>query len=383
MNVRFFNVRLLETYLALEVKDPAALYFIQDAQRLYQGDKLIGVGAEASEAAAGLLSAEDYAKLQELAATVPTIEERLAAVEGSIVGGVHYKGSVPTVADLPADAAQGDMYEVLEDNSEWCFNGEKWFEYGHTVDFSPIAGDGITVDGRKVSIDIADDAHGLIINEDGLAMELANAEHDGAMSKNDKAFIDSIPDIYADIDRVEDTAIQRKYNISNVPEGTLVNYAEDEIRIMCPADAKFVKQEVGNGGNANMYYMTFTTYAPEGAVTFKEGDRGVIIDEVLNFETTAGTGVDKYGRKYKNHWFALASYDGASWTYFGKNSKPEKYIGWDYCVEWYDANGVKFASDNIRINLSNEDCHDVSLPYYMAKYATKEDVATVAVWETL
>jgi hypothetical protein len=70
MNVRFFNVKLLETYLALENKDPAALYFIQDAQRLYQGDKLIGVGANVSEVAAGLLSAEDYAEFKKLIADI-------------------------------------------------------------------------------------------------------------------------------------------------------------------------------------------------------------------------------------------------------------------------------------------------------------------------
>jgi hypothetical protein len=179
----------------------------------------------------------------------------------------------------------------------------------------------------------------------------------------------AIPDVY----------VAKKYEITNVPTGTLVDYGEKEIRIMCPSDAKFVKQQVGNGGNANMYYMTFTTYAPDGAVTFKEGDRGTIIDEVLDFETTAGTGVDEYGRKYKHHWFALAMYDESSdaWTYFGKNSSVNKYIGWDYVVEWYDVNGVKFATDAIRINLSNESCHNNSMPYYMNNYVTAEALADI------
>lgn len=69
------------------------------------------------------------------------LEERLTAIEQAAVGGVHYKGSVATVEVLPKDAKQGDLYEVKEDNSEWCWNGEQWFEYGSTkaVDLKPIA----------------------------------------------------------------------------------------------------------------------------------------------------------------------------------------------------------------------------------------------------
>ena len=149
-----------------------------------------------------------------------------------------------------------------------------------------------------------------------------------------------------------------KYEFSNLPEGSLISRRDKEIRIMCPANATYHEQNVGEGGNPNMYYMTFTTYAPEGAVTFKEGDKGVLVDEILNFETTAGTGVDKYGRKYKKHWFALAmKNDAGEWTYFGANSSTSKYIGWSYVVEWYDAEGKVIDNDIIRINLSNEDCH--------------------------
>lgn len=69
------------------------------------------------------------------------LEERLTAIEQAAVGGVHYKGSVSTVEDLPKDAKQGDLYEVKGDNSEWCWNGEQWFEYGNTkpVELKPIA----------------------------------------------------------------------------------------------------------------------------------------------------------------------------------------------------------------------------------------------------
>ena len=158
-----------------------------------------------------------------------------------------------------------------------------------------------------------------------------------------------------------------KYEIANKPVGTLVDYRDKEIRVMVPADTKFEKQTVGSTGNANMYYMGFKAYAPDGAVSFKEGDRGVIVDEMFDFSGDFA-GTDEFGRNYSICWLALASYDATSdtWTYFGKNSSAKKYIGWDYCVEWYGADGKVIASDCIRINLSNETCHNVIEPYYMA-----------------
>ena len=157
-----------------------------------------------------------------------------------------------------------------------------------------------------------------------------------------------------------------RYEFSALPEGSIVDRRDKEIRIYCPADAVYTKQEPGEGGNANMYYMTFTTYAPEGAAYMKEGDRGEIVDEIIYFDGTHGTGTDKYGRKFKHHWFALAMYDEATdtWTYFGKNSNIAKYIGWTYVVEWYNADGKLIDMDKIRINLSNADCHLSLDPYY-------------------
>lgn len=197
----------------------------------------------------------------------------------------------------------------------------------------------------------------------------------GLMSAKDKEFIDSIPSTYSTIDRVKKTTARVKYEISSKPDGTLVKYGEDEIRVMCPADTKWVKQNVGGTGNANMYYMGFKAYAPDGAVGFKEGDNGVIVDEYFDFSGNFA-GTDEFGRNYSICWLALASYDESTdtWTYFGKNSSEEKYVGWDYVVEWYDANGVVIEADQIRINLSNEDCHNSFKPYYLTNYATVEQV---------
>lgn len=179
--------------------------------------------------------------------------------------------------------------------------------------------------------------------------------------------LNQFPDVYLSKVQAAAEFEHVKYEISNTPVGTLVDYGEKEIRIMVPTDAKFEQQTVGSTGNANMYYMSFKAYAPAGAVSFKEGDRGVIVDEMFTFDDDFA-GVDAYGRKYSICWLALASYDATSdtWNYYGTNSNVNKYIGWTYCVEWYDANGVKIDSDMIRINLSNESCHNVIEPYYMA-----------------
>lgn len=168
--------------------------------------------------------------------------------------------------------------------------------------------------------------------------------------------------------------VGKKYEITSLPDGTLVDYREKEIRVMCPVGTKWVKQNVGSTENANMYYMGFKAFAPEGAVSFKEGDQGVIVDEMFTFDS-AFAGTDEFGRNYSICWLALASYDEAldEWTYYGKNSSVDKYIGWTYVVEWYDANEVMIGSDCIRINLSNEECYSSIEPYYVAEIIKEVD----------
>ena len=193
-----------------------------------------------------------------------------------------------------------------------------------------------------------------------------------------------VANLEKEIDVVKNIYNKIGYEITNTPVGTLVDYRDKEIRVMCPKTVVFEKQSVGATGNANMYYMAFKAYAPEGAVSFKEGDRGVIVDEMFDFnDEFAGT--DEYGRNYSVCWLALASYDEASdtWNYFGKGSTEDKYIGWTYVVEWYNADGIVIASDSIRINLSNEDCHNTFIPSYVqtvveeSKTYTDEQVAII------
>lgn len=419
-----FKVGTRAQFDAIEAKSAITLYWLTDTQQLYKGDVLFGTGALASESAAGLLSAEDYKKLQELIANgpvanltpvdssiaisdnkigvqlsavegnmlsiekdglfVPAVDltattNRLIAVENSVIqlkedvaGGIRYKGAVETKDDLPTDAKQGDLYEVTVDGTEWCYNGTKWFEYG-SAHFTPVAGEGIQIDGSKIAVKIAKNANGLVAVEGSLALNLATKDSAGALSAADKAFIDSIPDVYATKKMVDDTAVQVKYEITGTPEGTLVNYGDKEIRVMCPADAKFVKQSVGAGGDANMYYMTFRAYAPNNNVVGYIEHLGNQVDE----EILTTFSVDEHGRKYQNTWLGLAKFDEATgvWTYYGANSTTNKMIGWDYQIDWYDTNNKMIASDFVRINLTNESCHHYLRPYYGPDSDVTTDIA--------
>jgi hypothetical protein len=154
------------------------------------------------------------------------------------------------IEDIPYEGARpGDPYIRL------IFN-----DAAESVIYIPVkdlvdvyeAGEGVEIAGNVISIKIANDSHGLVAVDGTLTLNLATKESDGAMSKEDKRILDSIPFAY----------VARKFEIDDVPAGTLIDYRDYEIRIMCPADAQFVKQAVGSGGDENIYYMTLKTYAP-------------------------------------------------------------------------------------------------------------------------
>lgn len=255
----------------------------------------------------------------------------------------------------------------------------------------------IDKEGNKV---VCDDSAEFAELESQIATKISAEEVDVKISKKadttevdakiGRAMTDTVATAKSYIDGKVDAALNehmvKKYEISNTPKGTLVDYGESEIRVLCPANTVWEKQNVGATGNANMVYMGFKAYAPDGAVGFKEGDRGVIVDEYFDFSGDFA-GTDEFGRNYSICWFALASYndENDTWTYFGKNSSVQKYIGWDYIVEWYDADGVVIESDSIRINLSNEDCHSVTEPYYVGKMMKEIEtkIAEVSAYEII
>lgn len=190
-----------------------------------------------------------------------------------------------------------------------------------------------------------------------------------------KAEVDAVKEeVKAEVEAaVEKTAEKTKYEVANVPTGTLVDYRDSEIRIMCPKDTVFTKQNVGEGGDANNYYFTFKTFAPSDDVVGYIEHLGNQVDK----EILTNFSVDENGRRYQPTWLSLAKYDEAtgSWNYYGNNSTFNKYVGWNYQIDWYNADNVMIASDSIRINLSNEECHSVIEPYYVG--SMKKEIDTI------
>lgn len=164
---------------------------------------------------------------------------------------------------------------------------------------------------------------------------------------------------------------KRRYEVSGVPEGTLVKYFDNEVRVMCPKDVEFHKQNVGAGGSPNKYYMNFTMFAPEGAVTFREGTQGMTAEELV-LEDELRTVVNGQ----RTIWLSLAVFDEATgeWTYRGDESTVDRCIGWNVLVEWYDAEGKVIIRDSFRVNIANEKCFDSVVPLYREGLATKEFV---------
>ena len=160
-----------------------------------------------------------------------------------------------------------------------------------------------------------------------------------------------------------------KYEIVGAPTGTLVDYREKEIRVMCADNTAWKHQASGENADKNKYYIGLKAYAPDGAVSFKEDIAEIIADDTMHtFDNNQFAGTDAYGRKYSIIWIPVANYDvnTDTWTYYGEKSSTSKYLGWYYSVEWYGADGVKIDTDCIRVNLSNEGCHNAVEPYYMA-----------------
>ncbi len=166
------------------------------------------------------------------------------------------------------------------------------------------------------------------------------------------------------------------YVVSHKPDGTLVDYRDKEIRVLIPNGTQFELQNSGEGADKNAYYIGVKAYAPnDSVVSFKEDLAEIISDnEMYYFEGNDFAGIDNNG-KYSIVWLPVAKYDGSTWTYYGANSTVDHYVGWHYSVEWFDANGKVVASDCIKINLSNENCHSSVEPYYVGEM--KKNIETM------
>lgn len=403
-NVRFYS-GTKQQYLSLTTYNPMALYFCTDTGEMYRGSQLLTDGIrvipthddlpELSVAADGIvyyvhdshngymvspdrtewlqtiyapamdayevpeseiyktvttvgavrdIEAKIYQRIEEVASNGATTN--LTPVDGSLI---IKDGTI----DVGISAEPGNALTKKADG----------LYVGTSTSGNYAAGLGLTLVDGTFSVKLSDTTHGLVAVNGALALNLATKDSDGAMSKEDKAFIDAIPDVY----------VARKYEISSKPEGTLVDYREKEIRIMCPVDTKWMAQNSGANADVDSYYIGFKAYAPDDAVGFKEDLAEIITDNTMYyFENNEFAGVDEHSRRFSIVWLPVAKKTDGVWTYYGETSTKTKYIGWYYTVEWFDANSKLIGTDTIRINLSNEDCHN----NINAFYGAENDVAT-------
>lgn len=213
-------------------------------------------------------------------------------------------------------------------------------------------------DGNPVYVPIPEDTESLKALIEELEAQMATKEQ-----------MTSLENQVADVENVLDNYLLEEYEISHKPSGTIVDYRDKEIRVLCPVNTKFELQQSGEGSESDLYYIGFKAYAPnEDVVSFKEELSDTISDTTMYyFENNEFAGIDSDGRKYSIVWLPVAKYDvnTDTWTYYGASSSSEGYIGWYYSVEWYNVDGILVASDCIRINLTNEACHSLIKPFYM------------------
>ena len=191
-----------------------------------------------------------------------------------------------------------------------------------------------------------------------VATDIEQAEADAIASAN--AYADKLAK------EVVALHVSKKYEIAKAPEGTLVDYFDKEIRIMIPKTTDFANLNNAIAGAEDMRYIECHIYAPEGAVRHRFDFGGEIQEGTV--EAFSGC-TDEHGRIYIANVPPIASYDAATdtWVYYGANSTVKHYVGWNLTAEWFDENDVVIASDSIRINLSNEDCHYSIEPYYVGE----------------
>ena len=113
-------------YDALETYDSNTLYWITDTQEVFKGGTLFGVGAEATSTAAGLLSAEDKAALDELVATslrdYYIYNQPVAAATWTINHPLNKRPAV-TVVDSAGTVVVGDIVYNSDSQLEISFSG--------------------------------------------------------------------------------------------------------------------------------------------------------------------------------------------------------------------------------------------------------------------
>lgn len=153
-----FKVGTRAQFDAIVTKSETTLYWLSDTQQLYKGDVLFGVGREASADAAGLLSAEDYQKLQDLIVTGGTIN--LTPVDSSIViteaeNGVKSIGvAISTQEGNTLQAVEGGLFVPTVVAPEYAIEKQATADEGYAVSYKlkKIVGEEVSYVGDVINI---------------------------------------------------------------------------------------------------------------------------------------------------------------------------------------------------------------------------------------
>lgn len=126
-----FKVGTRELYNALEQKDNSTLYWLTDVKEIRKGENLFGVGREATQTDAGLLSAADKTKLDNLSAGTAIdftpVDATIVIADGESGGktiGVQVSKEADNALELKADglfvaaAEIGDLDETIASMQE-------------------------------------------------------------------------------------------------------------------------------------------------------------------------------------------------------------------------------------------------------------------------
>lgn len=160
------------------------------------------------------------------------------------------------------------------------------------------------------------------------------------------------------------------YEVGGLLDGAQVSYGEEAIRVMFADNTAWKDQSAttGEGGDPNSFYFSIKTYAPEGAVYFKEGQTGLnradgtgesTIEDALSVleaerELVGAGGVDPVKGAYRINWLPAAVKENGMWKYYAKDVTKDRYIGWAQVIEWYNADKQLIKTDFVKIQLSNE-----------------------------
>lgn len=280
------------------------------------------------------------------------------ATKADLEGAMHFKGSVPTADDLPTNAENGDIYQVVDTNKMVIWNGTEWDDF-HAVSLEGY----VTED--ELGTTLADYATiaALEAGEIDVKIPEATADKAGLLST----------DGFKQLAVLKDRGAMNGIKLGTpVVPNVVVSYFDHEMRLMFPADTAWVVNREGK------YFAPIMVYAPAEAKYFKESLALDITDETwYEFENNDFAGIDENGNKYSLVWFPIAQEEeGGTWTYFGSKSTPTKFVGWFYHGDWYDENKNLIGTSIYRINLTNEALMNVAVPYFVAQGVTMDMVNT-------